>query len=988
MVGKNWLWLGIFISLGVSAAIGAPAAVHPSTGEPLIVTCLKGTPEVLDGDLSDWNLEAMTPAVLDSASQISSGATTWTGPSDLSAKFYTMWDDQKVYIGVIVKDDVISATKTNGDIWNADCVEVFFGTTNTAPTGTHTQHYQFGFNVNQQKWNWCNMDSAGQSLPDYVQVASRRTADGYVCEAAIEYGRILDLTWTPGSILGFHPAMDDTDATDRELQMTWTGREAHDQSLGFGYLILSAEPAVAKELSRSPIPAVKTTDVPIDSTFSWTAGIYAATHDVYFGTVFADVNNASRQDPRGVLVSKGQTAAQFQPAAIAYGQTYYWRVDEVGADGTIYRGQVWSFAAEPYGYPIKPIKATASSSLTAAMGPDKTIDGSGLDSLDQHSVSAMQMWLSKKGQSPVWIQYEFDAVYKLHEMWVWNSNQEVEPITGFGAKEVSIQYSTDGTTWQTLAGVPEFNDAPGDANYVHNTTVSFGGVQAKFVKLNIATNWADGTKQAGLSEVRFFYAPMKAFKPSPASGAGDVALDAVLGWRPGREAAKHQVILSSDAASVAKNTPVVASGASHSLALQSLGLEYGRTYTWKVNEVNDAAATTLWEGDTWTFTTIGYAVVDDFEKYNDLCNRLFFSWVDGFGYSASPDCSVTASTGNSTGSTVGNASAPFADQTITHGGRQSMPMWFDNTKSPFYSESQREWQTPQSWTGGGANTLSVWVRGDAASFVETAPGAITMNGTGTDVWEAADQFRFAYKALKGNGSIVAKVESVSNTHEWAKAGVMIRESTAPGSKHAFLAATPTATHGISYQRRVDTDVATNLATDAADTPLPQWVKLTRNGSTFTAQYSSNGTTWTDVVVSPAVSITMANDVLIGLAVTSHLANSVCAARFSGVSTTGGVSGTWQIAEIGATQVGGNTPENFYVAVQDSTGKTKAVSNPSSSVIATGAWEQWNIPLSEFTSAGINVGSIKKVMIGVGDRNSPKAGGTGKVNIDDIQLTRK
>ena len=77
-----------------------------------------------------------------------------------------------------------------------------------------------------------------------------------------------------------------------------------------------------------------------------------------------------------------------------------------------------------------------------------------------------------------------------------------------------------------------------------------------------------------------------------------------------------------------------------------------------------------------------------------------------------------------------------------------------------------------------------------------------------------------------------------------------------------------------------------------------------------------------------------------------------------------------------------------MAVQDSTGKTKAVSNPSSGVIATGAWEQWNIPLSEFTSAGINLGSIKKVMIGVGDRNSPKAGGSGKVNIDDIQLTRK
>ena len=48
------------------------------------------------------------------------------------------------------------------------------------------------------------------------------------------------------------------------------------------------------------------------------------------------------------------------------------------ADGTIYKGDVWSFTAEPYGYPITSVTATASSSQ-ASMGPEKTIDGSGLD---------------------------------------------------------------------------------------------------------------------------------------------------------------------------------------------------------------------------------------------------------------------------------------------------------------------------------------------------------------------------------------------------------------------------------------------------------------------------------------------------------------------------------------------------------------------------------------------------------------------------------
>ena len=98
------------------------------------------------------------------------------------------------------------------------------------------------------------------------------------------------------------------------------------------------------------------------------------------------------------------------------------------------------------------------------------------------------------------------------------------------------------TTWTALAGVPEFAQATGEPNYGHNTTVDFGGVLAKYVKLTIQSNWAGGTKQAGLSEVRFFYVPVRARAPEPASGAAGVALDAVLNWRPGREAARHDVI--------------------------------------------------------------------------------------------------------------------------------------------------------------------------------------------------------------------------------------------------------------------------------------------------------------------------------------------------------------------------------------------------------------------------------------------------------------
>jgi hypothetical protein len=84
------------------------------------------------------------------------------------------------------------------------------------------------------------------------------------------------------------------------------------------------------DAATNPNPADKAVDVPTDTDLSWTAARSAGTHDVYFGTTFADVDGASRANPNGVLVSQGQNASTFDPAAVfELGQTYYWRIDEV-----------------------------------------------------------------------------------------------------------------------------------------------------------------------------------------------------------------------------------------------------------------------------------------------------------------------------------------------------------------------------------------------------------------------------------------------------------------------------------------------------------------------------------------------------------------------------------------------------------------------------------------------------------------------------------
>ncbi|MCU0918679.1 MAG: discoidin domain-containing protein [Planctomycetes bacterium] len=259
-------------------------------------------------------------------------------------------------------------------------------------------------------------------------------------------------------------------------------------------------------LGKEPIaPVPHAQEVAPDVVLSWMAVPFARAYDVYLGTSLADVTGADRTNPRNVLVSKAQATTSYDPEGLLeYGRTCYWRVDFVnpGSDPTIYRGSVLDFTTRAFAYALKNVVATASSAQ-AGMGPEKTVDGSGLDKSDGHTTEAKAMWLSS-GPSPNWIQYQFDRICRLHELWVWNSNQVVEPFMGFGARIVTIEYSTDGTSWTLLKDVPEFARASGQPGYAANAKVSFGGVSARYVKLTITKNWG-AAPQTGLSEVRFFY---------------------------------------------------------------------------------------------------------------------------------------------------------------------------------------------------------------------------------------------------------------------------------------------------------------------------------------------------------------------------------------------------------------------------------------------------------------------------------------------------
>ncbi len=458
--------------------------------------------------------------------------------------------------------------------------------------------------------------------------------------------------------------------------------------------------AESQATASAPVPADGQIDVVRDAVLGWTAGSFAASHDVYFGTDMTAVGAASRADAMGVLASQGQSGTTFDPAGLLeFGQTYYWRVDEVNATpDTVFAGPVWTFTTEPFLYPVQNIIATSNTVPMEGAGPEFTVDGSGLDENNLHSLKTTEAWLGMPtGADPAYIQYEFDAVYKLAEMWVWNYNSEFEKMLGFGLKDVTVEYSEDGAAWTAL-GDFQLVQATAKAAYAHNTTVDFAGIGARFVRIVVHSTYGP-TGQCGLSEVRFLHKPVQARGPQPADGAAGVDVNGTLNWRPGREAASHQVYLSADEQAVIDGAALVATVTEHEYSPE--GLVLGRTYYWRVDEVNEAEAVDTWSGRVWSFTAQDYIVVDDFESYTDdieAGTTIFDTWIDGWV--------------NDTGSTVGHINAPFAEQTIVHSGRQSMPLSYDNASA---ATSEAELELSADWSQHGIKALSLYFYGAAGN---------------------------------------------------------------------------------------------------------------------------------------------------------------------------------------------------------------------------------------------------------------------------------
>jgi len=808
---------------------------------------------------------------------------------------------------------------------------------------------------------------------------------------------------------------------------------------------------------------------------SWSPGTGAVTHSVYFGESFDDVNNGAAQTFLGNQADTMFYVGFFgfaYPNGLVPGTMYYWRVDEVEADGvTTHKGPVWSFSIPPSTAfdPNPPDGAKfvdTNVKLSCTAGTKAKLHylffGDNFDNVSAGTGG------TSKGMRPLTFAHspgplEFEKTYywridefdgsKMHKGAVWSfttaragggwradyyqwtgNPYRLAPSPAASAFRTAVLSRTDAQiNFNWSVGSPDPSVKPDNFSVIwsgeieaafsepHTFCVNTGGGVKLWVNDTlILDNWktheiAESESEpielvagqrypivmwwfenvgVAKAELRWqsphtpkqlipqaaLWPAARAGSPSPADGAAAVTATPVLSWAAGENAVQHDLYFGTGQAAVADagpaTTAIYRGRQAQATCIPPENLEFGQSYYWRVDEVSGNG--TVSKGQTWSFSVADYLLVDDFEDYTDETpNRIFETWIGG----------VLDPTN---GAVVGHPAPDillgehFAETRIVHSDGQSMPYFYDNSSG--YSEAAMALTYPRDWTQYGVGVLSLWFKGypaSAGSFAEEPDGSYTMTAAGADIWNRSDEFHFAHREFSGDGSISVKVDSLTHTDGWAKAGVMIRDTLDADCANAMVYVTPDGRLGVQV-RFMRGNISDGLASDPGFVTGPHWVKLTRQGNNFVPQHSADGVSWETVLGVPGVGIPMNRDAYVGLAVTSHNPRMTCTAKFSELDAPGSRDPQWGHQDIGITS---NVAEPMYATLGNSTGAAAVVYHEDANAATIDAWTQWLIPLELFASQGIDLTNVDAVGIGFGNKSNVQPGGSGTMYFDDIRLYR-
>jgi len=708
----------------------------------------------------------------------------------------------------------------------------------------------------------------------------------------------------------------------------------------------------------SPSPRDGDKWIDIDTVLSWLPGRTATGHELFFGT------DRQAVIARDASVFQGSLNAQiYSPGQLEAGVKYYWTVDELDENGR-HAGSVWSFTTFGGG------------GVKVEYFPNMTLSGEPV--LVQIEDRIEYYW----GEGPI-VGLLSDGVSAR-----WTADLEIaiaDTYTFITTSDDGVRLWLDGDllidNWTDHGPMDDYSRPVKLTPGIYSLRMEWYDFWAGAM---LQLWWQTPSMGRQILPAGPLQPPLRAKLLYPADGEANVSQDVVLRWDAGDLAVAHDVYFGEDPEAVEAATPADAGIYQGSLPLEQTTwtpgrLERGRTYCWRIDEVNPDKPGSPWRGQVHRFTIADSLIVDDFESYaNQPGGEVFQAWIDGVH-------------GNGTGAIIG------MDRTAVHSGRQAMRLSYDNANPLHYSETQRIWPTPQNLTADGGSDLSLWFRGYPMAFRETSSGRYLISSTSGDIGGDRDHFRFVYKELTGDGSITARIGSVREAAAWTRAGVMIRDGLSSSSAHGLMAVTPNGRR--TFQSRTRTGAGETCSTHSSEgaVDFPVWVRLERKGSLFTASYSQDGHTWvlqpgyegTDSVPSPnpqTIVVKGRGSILIGLALTSGDPDLTTVAEFSDVTVAGEVSALWQVADIGGVNPT-NSPGSLYLTVEDALGRQGTIVHPDADAPLATEWTEWKIPLTGLLGLSVDVTAVKSISLGIDNRNRMAEGGLGIVYIDDIAVSR-
>jgi len=496
-----------------------------------------------------------------------------SSPADCSGTWRALWDWDHIYVWVEVNDEALDNDSGSGSKYQDDSVEFYVDGDNSKGDTCDENDHQYTCRWNNAEIEEPSAIHNGEPSLVGFEYAIVTTGSGYIYEARIPWMSIMGKSPAAGQLIGIEVWInDDDDGGDRDSQISWFGTDGNGWQTpsmwATGQLVAGNKAGVPNPADGAMYPETW-------ASLSWMAGPTAVSHDIYFGEDYDTVNDATHDSD---VYRANQTLTYYvvgfpgypYPEGLVPGTTYYWRIDEINDEGTVYKGVVWSFSIPP----------------KTAYGPDPA------DGAEFVGPDVTLVW--NRG---------FGA--KLHHMY-------------FGDNRADVEAASPGA-YKGAQGLTTFDAGSLEMEKVYYWRVDeFDGIQTYQGDIwSFTTPGAVGKPKPAYGATDVGMNATLSWTPADSAASHQLYFGM-----------DKQAVLNADAGSPEYQGSKTLGAESYDPGL----LEAETTYYWRVDETDSQGNVST--GPLWIFSTGAFLLVDDFESYTDNDadgEAIWQAWIDGFG---------------------------------------------------------------------------------------------------------------------------------------------------------------------------------------------------------------------------------------------------------------------------------------------------------------------------------------------------------------------